>query len=379
MTTQNSMVLLLLSGPLALSQQVYGQQPRAPRGTRAQYDWCPNRRWRGTVGRQSVTLALDSVGWGRLGQYSYDRFGRSLSLDQQRGTSGPSVAFNERDWDNPGIGNLVLLSGLPGPVLTGTWRSADKRRSAPVALRETYIDAIRYEEETWTLTRHLPGTDADSAQCQRSYLRVHLPQNPRVEQQLRRQLGPPVPGRRMWAYLDSTLADRPDRYYQEYRVSVECNTNYLLSVAWPHRETDTTQLDLHQCVDYRNFDLRTGRELQLSDLLRPGYEERLEQLLRGKLAVVWENGYYATVGEQGELPTGGFSIRPTGLAFTYDQRDDESLAWPGPYHADRDITVELSYRELLPLIRPAGPLAAMLRERGLTAAPSATPAGKTGK
>jgi hypothetical protein len=121
----------------------------------------------------------------------------------------------------------------------------------------------------------------------------------------------------------------------------------------------------HEWSQSRTYDLRTGRRLRLADLLLPGYEVQVRRWLLQGLKSVWEDTYYDGVGANGKLPASGFLATGTGLRFSYDDRDDESLGFPGPYHADRSIEVEIPYETLLPIIRPNGPLTALLLERHL--------------
>ncbi|MDO7883773.1 hypothetical protein [Hymenobacter cheonanensis] len=332
--------------------------------------WSP-RRWRGTIGPQPVTLELDSGRWGYSGSYYYDHRGQLLRLGQDKPKQHQPITLSEGDLRPTGY---WLVGSAVGPQLSGTWRSPDGRRSLPLALHETYTDAARYQNETWELTRYEAeeGNDhLDSAHYAQDYLRVYLPHNPVAEQRLRRALAPPVPAAHMPQLLDTLVGNRQsrlDRYYFDGMKLVIYNSNYLLSVVQLDRFTspdETIGAGPREWWQGHTFDLRTGRPVQLADLLVPGYQARLRQLLRKELQAVWTNVHYAEVGRSGKLPAGGFVITATGLCFGYDDRDDEDLAYPGPYHADQEIEVEISYRDLLPLIRPTGPLAPVLQERGL--------------
>jgi hypothetical protein len=330
--------------------------------------WSP-RRWRGTIGQQPITLQLDSGRWGYTGSYYYDHRGQDLSLSQDKPKLRKPITLSEGRL--PATGYLLVGSSL-GPQLAGTWRSPNGRRNLPLALHETYTDAARYQNETWELTRFKveEGNDyIDSAHYEQEYLRVHLPHNPVAEQRLRRALDLPVPAAQMPQLLDTLVAtqqSRQERYYFRGMKMVSYNSNYLLSVVQLDQFTsEASNTGGREWWQGRTFDLHTGRQLQLADLLMPGYQARLRQLLRKKLQAVWANSYYDNVGRTGKLPAGGFVVTATGLCFDYDDRDDEDLAYPGPYHADREIEVEISYHDLLPLIRVSGPLAPVLQESGL--------------
>jgi hypothetical protein len=342
------------------------------------YLYPPTRRWRGKVGQQPVTVFLDSSYWrGAVysGQYLYDRFGKTIFLSDvhKKGTSG--IALGEHIEVGRTTGSLRLGPTL-APQLVGSWRSADGRRQLPVQLHEDYKDAVQVQVEHWNLTRFLTpdslrGMAGDSAQYQADYLRVVLPQNPAAALRIEKALGPPSASPQMAYYLDALLRDRqrdrPDYSYIEEKYVVY-NSNNLFSVVQSDRFSAAADsgYDNHEWTQGYTFDLQTGKLLGLADLLTGGYQTKLRQLILQKLRKLWEgNAYYDGVGSAGKLPASGFVVTGTGLEFSFDDRDDESLASPGPYHADRTIEVEIPYEALLPLINLAGPLAPLLKERNL--------------
>lgn len=326
-------------------------------------------RWRGTIGKQSVTLVFDTLH--RSGSYYYDRHGQNLELHAEGKSPRRPLILRESTAAVYASG-FLHLQGAFASQLAGTWRSPNGRRSVPLALHEDYTAALRYDEELWTGAWYgTPDDDAqeaDSAFLQQYYLRVRLPQNPAAEQRLQQALGPPVPEPRMAYHLDTLLSRKYENgagYYYLGDKWLCYNSNYLLSLVQYTRFRESWEDTGHEWWEGQTYDLRTGRRLHLQDLLVPGYKARLSRLLLAELPQVWENPYYDGIGANGQVPAGGFVVSGTGLTFTYDERADESLASPGPYHADRTVEVELTYEQLLPLIRPAGPLGALLKERGL--------------
>lgn len=326
----------------------------------------PTRRWRGKVGQQPVTVFLDSSYWrGAVysGKYFYDRFGKTISLSDvyKKGTSG--IALGEHNEAGRFTGSLRLGLAL-APLLVGSWRSADGRRQLPVQLHEDYKDAAQVQVEHWNLTRFLApdslrGMVGDSALFRGDYLRIVLPQNPVAALRIERTLGPPAAPPQMAYYLDALLRDRqrdrPDYSYIGEKYVVY-NSNNLFSVMQFDRFSAATDsgYGTHEWTQGYTFDLQTGKLLSLADLLTSGYQAKLRQLILEKLRKLWEaDAYYDGVGSAGKLPASGFVATGTGLNFSFDDRDDESLASPGPYHADRTIEVEIPYEALLPLIKLA--------------------------
>lgn len=363
------LAVLLLS-----STRLRGQpnHPGLPSNHLEQITTAGPRRWRGTVGSQRVTLQLDSGHWGYSGSYYYDHRGQQLTLSQTGEATANSVTLQEEV--NRVTTGYFECRGPVGPKLRGTWRSADGRRRLPFVLHEIDADALAYDEETWHLKRFThPESDSsrlDSADFRQTYLRVRQPSSV-AARRLQAILGPPQPASRMAHYLDSLLCSRQEDW-PDYSFSgnyyVVYNSNYLLSVEGFEQFGSTYIEDsfgAHEWGHNASYNLRTGRRLQLDALLLPGYEPHLRRLLLRQLQSVWQNAHYEGLGANGRLPVSGFCLTATGLRFIYDDRDDEALGYPGPYHADRQITVELSYETLMPVLRLDGPLQMLLEERQL--------------
>jgi hypothetical protein len=240
-----------------------------------------------------------------------------------------------------------------------------------VLLRENYDDGVRYQVEHRELTRFVApdtanGVAGNSAMFRADYLRIAFRQNPAAVLRIERALGPPAAPPQMAFYLDTLLRNR-QREQSDYSFTGEkyvvYNSNYLFSVVQSERFSTE---DYHEWTQSYTFDLRTGKRLRLADLLVAGYQPKLRHLLLENLRLLWKSyPTYYDIGGSGKLPTGGFVVTGTGLKFSYDDRDDDSLAYPGPYHADRVIDIEISYKALLPLIKVDGPLASVLKERNL--------------
>jgi hypothetical protein len=331
----------------------------------------PTRRWRGRVGQHPITVFLDSLWrWEYIGKYYYDHRGLDISLSQEQAKAPPGLTLGERDAAYRRSANFLLAPTI-GPALAGTWRSSDGRRNLPVLLHENYDDGVQYQVEHWNLTRFVApdtanGLAGDSAMFRGSYLRIAFPQNPAAALRIERALALPAAPPQMAFYLDTLLRnrqrDQPDYSFIRDKYVVY-NSNYLFSVVQFDRFSTE---DYHERSQSYTFDMRTGKRLRLADLLMAGYQAKLRHLLLQNLRLLWKsNPYYDDIGSSGKLPTGGFTVTGTGLNFSYDDRDDESLAYPGPYHADRTIDIEIPYEALLPLIKLAGPLASVLKERNL--------------
>ena len=368
---------------------VCGQAPLPPPlPNRLEHYTTPGpRHWRGTIGQQPVTMQLDSGGSGYYGQYYYDRRGQPLRFSQAsaKERKASQIRFDETtDWKTTGY---FLFTGPLRSPLSGTWHSPDGRRTLPVALHETYADALAYDTENWEVKQFMrddsyDSTRLDSAELHQYYLHFRPP-FAAATRQLQAALSRPVPPPRMNHYLDSLLHTRHTgqlEYFFHGETYVMYNSNHLFSVVQFEQFTAAAEEDsgiyMHEWGQSHTYDLRTGRRLRLADLFLPGYEAYLRRWLLRALKPIWNHEYYGDVGANGKLPAGGFLVTGTGLSFSYDDRDDESLGLPGPYHADRSIDVEIPYETLLPIIRPDGPLAVLLKERQLRASSSTAATAK---
>ncbi|RZL06212.1 MAG: hypothetical protein EOO62_19345 [Hymenobacter sp.] len=314
--------------------------------------------------------------WGGYsGQYYYDQRGKTIYLSNVGTKAARGNALEEQDADGHSTGSFQLGRALARQLM-GTWRSPDGRRQLPVRLLERYEDAVQFQVEHWNLTRYLApdslrGPVGDSALFRGEYLRISLPQNPAAARRIARAMAPPFAAPRMVFYLDTLLRNRQldqPAYSFIGQKYVVYNSNNLFSVVQfdSFSAEPESSYGSHEWTQGYTFDLRTGKQLNLADLLVAGYQPKLRQLILQQLRKFWKSYYtYDGVGRNGKLPASGFVVTGTGLQFTYDDRDEESLASPGPYHADREIKITISYEALLPLIKVAGPLASVLRERNL--------------
>lgn len=109
-------------------------------------------RYRGTVGGQAVVveLTVEPPAFGDSascqGTYYYEQHGAALQLNNPAGSlfTAPLRLAESRTHDQPAVAYWQATQPV-GPVLTGTWTSADQRRRVPFALREDYTGAMPYE------------------------------------------------------------------------------------------------------------------------------------------------------------------------------------------------------------------------------------------
>lgn len=330
------------------------------------------RRYTGQVGKYPVVMELIFSDTIPMGTYYYQRHGEALNLRAERSTPGKPLLLREV------IGDSLLATWHAtqpaGPVLSGTWRSADGKRQLPFTLQEDYRGTVRYELEQF---EGRGKQAADSVECGRPGVIatlelevVHLLgiENDKVLQGIQQKLLP-VPYPKLRAYVKGQVSDGiGDCSEVKQSAWVTYNANNLLSVTlFEQTYYFGNAHPTHQSTPL-TFDLRTGQQLRLQDFLRPGYEQPLRQLLTKRLLTDLSYGefYQDEGGEVGQpferwtdeegrpqqlvpLPHSGFQLTLAGIEFTWQEYEI------GPYVIGPQ-TVEISYAAMRPLLRPNSPL-----------------------
>jgi hypothetical protein len=129
---------------------------------------------------------------------------------------------------------------------------------------------------------------------------------------------------------------------------------YFQGTSHPSHEVDATVYDLH-----------TGRALALVEIVKPGTDHALRQLITQHLRQEMELEATEAILKPAEddsttteLPITGVGLAADGLTFQYTDYELGAYAYGMPL-------VTIPWAELLPLLRPASPVARMLRVRGL--------------
>ena len=342
-----------------------------------------NRRYRGTVGGLPVVLELyigpeysdAPSATVCTGRYYYERrSGGELGLKApkpyqprqplvlEEAVTLPGAA--QSGDDSTAVSGRWQLRQAAGPVLVGTWTSADGQRHLPVTLREDYAGAVQYE----LLDEKLEGGKCATGQnkgAPRQVVRqfLHLLGADTLRPGLRR-LQCPVPQQRRALLRDKLAATDCEQgstqgYYND--VAVNLNGYGLLSVV----QTDGEDMGGPYLSDDINiphtYDLNTGRECVVNDWFRPGTEAALWRLLVRYLKADEYGREYgqklaASNAEQlGGLPELGLDNR--GIFCMLGSFDAP--------HVSQRVQVSIPYAELRGLVRPGTPLARLLAARGL--------------
>lgn len=318
----------------------------------------PTRRYVGTLGGRAIVVQLVAGATWATGSWYY-RTGRQAHERQ--------LVFRERRGQQLVLGE-ALVAPHPADADTGAaeWRLpwplgrvlAGERRGAArqaVALREDYAQAVPYQLLGFTAHGH--RCDALPGRSQPYYSAEFVQLLGADSLRLSLWQAPPPAARRdsLRHWLCSESCQQTNK-----RTDVTLNDYDLWS--WNVR-TDAYYYGTHHEHAQEGFivDSRTGDEWLVEELLRPGTELALRQLLARHL-----QRDYPEVSQAGSwdwktvppLPY-SFALTPTGLYAGYD--DYALTGSPTPYVHNTTIP----YAELRPLVRPGTPLAHLLAARGI--------------
>jgi hypothetical protein len=254
----------------------------------------------------------------------------------------------------------VLCANQPpgGPLLTGWYTQPEERRAVPVLLRERYTDGVRYEilhEESIS-----SGSPADTPLARRVYQDyLHLLGPDTLRPALARlQCPPPAARLRSRRALLAQLARNDQFITNEQSLKVTLNEADLLACTdFLLQETGPRYYD--QRSYRRLYDLRTGRELRLTDQLRPGGLRQVQQLLTRRALTDTVYARHRDHWRSKQLliwPNEGFELTPINWIANYGESNPED---------SYGYAQELSWADVCPLLRASSPLQRLLRLRGL--------------
>jgi hypothetical protein len=356
-------------------------------------------RYQGTVGGRPVTMMLtigpdqyDSTKTVCAGTYYYGTARRGLLDLVNAGTYQPRQPMQLDESDGNKDSGTWRATQPVGPLLSGTWTSPSGKQ-LPFELREAYQDAqghqlaVRYEvlhEATFGPVCQPGREEADSPADEETDSAADeelsdYEQQQRHPSELYRDalhlLGPDtlrhalralqclVPKQRRQA-AQAFAADDGSCTETSESVSVAFNDFGLLSLSAPSYTYYYGAPHFNHSASSTTYDLRSGEEVTLENILRPGTNAKLQRLLTRHLlrdphtegdATVAKDAYELN-GELVPLPA-GIALSYTGLVCLYGEADIRaSLGY---------VSLEVPYAEVVPLLRPNSPVARMLRERGL--------------
>ena len=311
------------------------------------------RRFDGIIGKDlAVSLHL-SASTDESGIASYDGFyyyqknGIPIKLSQQPG-SGETLTFREGEyWD----GEKDVFSGLwsiklNDETLCGTWSAPDSKKSLPIQLKEAYpAGSSRIEVHTfqdgWTRKRdrvtignqtsvsfiqlqgNSPGIQAINSELRRlAWIAAShrgedsTPQTPAIfsiEEIEKATLTPPP------SQLDWDAACLETRFTS---MNVVMNDHDLLCLSLQSYAYIGGAHGISG-ISHITFDTRSGKQIQLSDWVNPGFEKRWADLGAIRIRVDDRQKPAASLTEAGMFEdtlalNDNWLVTPAGIGFCYE-------------------------------------------------------------
>ncbi|TDU70973.1 uncharacterized protein DUF4163 [Prosthecobacter fusiformis] len=340
------------------------------------------RRFEGTIGENlKITLLLESTldedgETSYDGAYHYHKTGIPISLTQVP-DAGELIRLRENEGSD--AEGRETFTGqwavkLDGTDITGTWSTPDGKKKLPISLRESYpAGSVRVVttqlESVQTLRKNggkrgfeikvrylqLASRTAAAAEINRVLRQdalnvpvnededpTHIPENPTEKDILAAMVMKEEAGEdEDWeaAFVESV----------DDSQSVMMNESGFLTVEYV-TWTYTGGAHGNYGSSYRSFDLESGQELLLEDLVKTGYEKRwatlgaAELLLQQGLkpdAPLTEVGLFEDTLELNET----WFLTPGGIGFSYDPYEI------GPYGRGM-IQFVLPWKDILPDLKP---------------------------
>ncbi|MFD2718211.1 hypothetical protein ACFST9_05765 [Hymenobacter monticola] len=354
---------LLLAGTALPPRPATG--PRLPRDGQELY-----RRYRGEVaGRPVVVEFTFRRLTGLPKEVQLDLTGRYYDLAtgtphdlRPMGLFKPAAPLTLRDETDPAVAGAVWHATQPlGPVLSGTWQARAQGPPQPFALREDYAGAARFELLTEQTTgRRGINAFGNPARSSISITYLHLLGADTLRPALARLQCPgPVRRRRERHALDQVASAQDMANIYDQSLDVTLNEQDLLACATYTQEDVVDHRRAQHSWNNIVYDLRTGRQFGLLELLRPGADTIVQRLITAQLRR--GDPTYAALLELGPgllpLPDEDFALTPAGCQATYQTAPEDE-----PFYA---YTVTLTWAQLRPLLRPGTPLNRLLEARGL--------------
>lgn len=352
----------------------------------------------GKIGEKAAVRAIlnttpDDLGSLQLhGTYHYLSQKKTLHLwGQMEGDQATLEEGSQRyaeDATGRFTGTLSFADAPGQATYKGTWTSADKKRQLPFTLSEVqdpdipgldfYIFSEEYarrsgpqvmrREQSLTFPQ-LRGTGKTLRRVN-GYIRLLALQQVVADEE---EPNPAAPAPSLKTLSKAVRAPLPEEdeledvevgafasltYDETFEVLL--NEKKLLSLRLLHSEY-TGGAHPNAGASHVTFDLATGDELTLDDLLKPGWRDRVTQLAEAALRAQYGLKPDAPLNDEGPLFENAFELNdnwhltPEGLGFSYDPYEI------GPYAAGF-IEPVIPYAQLKPLLKPASPLTRLTGE-----------------
>jgi hypothetical protein len=319
--------------------------------------------YEGTLGsRYPIRLHLSTADSALTGQYYYQRNGRRLDLLGRVNPETGLITLTEKPENDTAATGRFVARPLPDQSLTGTWYNAAGTVLLPFRLTRVAgtappaADHARVQDKTYLHNFTVPVVtvpDAGVTAVLKQYFSLET-----------------LAGETLASLREQAEAQRTEGYagLQQLSYSVTCNRRGLLSLK-------VTREGIGSSVWYDghtyNLDLNTGFAVDVADEIRPEQLARflalgqrklrpvLEDIVQGQRELLNEEDRVGLLAEQFSLGSvQEYTMHSTGL--TFDHTAQYSMGNFLFRTLQGSFTVEFSWAELAPFLKPDSPLRRLL-------------------
>ncbi len=332
------------------------------------------KKLKGTIGDIAITMDLVRRDSTLSGKYYYDKVGLPISLNGTISTAN-AIVLSEYVGQGEETGSFKG-SFVSATEMEGNWTNSANHKVLPFKLKETTelaasIDFEHFHQENCaTREKNLKHPKPEDEQWMTdtlcSYIDVTTLKaktgKPAVDAAIAEALLAEISGHgnktypTMAAYLNSINDLEEDEFIsRDQYCAIICNEAGLLCVDAGGYEFGGGAHGIGW-VSYLNFDLQTGRVLQLKDLLVPNYADRLDEVAARIFFSIPENEEMLFEENRDNFKVNdNFAVTPGGLIFTFNPYEIAAYAAGMP-------EVVIPYKDIEALI-PAGGLLARIRHK----------------
>lgn len=204
--------------------------------------------------------------------------------------------------------------------LIGTWTATGGKRSYPFELYETYNQGGLQAEMQWMDEMTMFGKKAPRG-VSVSFLyprmkggKVAKIINTYVDENMLRN-----PQERAARFIKNFMEEHQEgsriSYSEDHLITVQTNEKNILTLAYDLNGFSGGAHGYYN-TRYTSFDLRTGKELKMTDIFKPGFEQPVRKLITDQMRI---EGLLIDLTTKKDYPLPkNFYFRPDGIAFFYN-------------------------------------------------------------
>jgi hypothetical protein len=300
----------------------------------------------GTLGKLPITMDLEIVGSQASGRFYFNKMGQPIYLHD---------GDFEQEIPNFG-GEVMVLSEMYGAwegklrkdKFSGTWTSIDGRKRLPFELVESYIQSMQFVPLVF-------DNSQNSLAESKAKVTIGYPtalKETDVLQQLRSEIGKavifqPLPN---LVRISSFQLEVLERYSKdrdikstEVKMDIFLNESNLLTIS-AYQSGKNKKGDAAGAIrsEYFTWDLLTGKQISIKDVLIDNYQSKLEQILQEVIKRDYEGKIF------GDLVLDKGGILKGGMMFRFE-------------NAYLTSEVFVAYKELQAVIKPNAPISVLMK------------------